>query len=514
MTSYIDQQFISLLGDKAKNGTEIQNIETLVAKMPFIAKKLADSFGYRFFGTPEEFSRTFDVILDIDKSLRASFMAEMTLPCIEKDTGRQILAIAGFSSNIIGNFEFDELVIITNEIFEIFRGTDTSALEGIEFGEEKAREYVFSLFDDAISKRASDIHIKPEHGAYTIRFRIDGNAIDQDIRSNDFIERVIRILKKEANVDITNRLPHQGGRIQTISNHRVHNWRFQSAKVDGEMEKVVLRLAHKFKNSDGLDDLGYPDYAIKAIRKISIADSGLAFFCGETGSGKTTSLYALLQEKQRSEKIEIYTIEDPIEVNIDGITQIQIHKAEGELRFLYPEAIRTCLRMDPDWLLVGETRDADTAKATIESALTGHMTWTTMHVQSVHELTGRLLTMGIEPYRYIDFIRGAVAQTLIEKLCSCKIDNEDGTSSANSAAHCPKCGGRGYYGRVPVPQIALMRKGGTSFSEEYFSEFHGYTKALEHHYKNGIIDKATHDRHYHEMLLLDTPGASLKEGLK
>jgi general secretion pathway protein E len=212
-------------------------------------------------------------------------------------------------------------------------------------------------------------------------------------------------------------------------------------------ERVVLRLLDERAHFRTLDELGHAPDLVAQLRRLLAAPQGLLVVCGPAGSGKTTTLAALLQEVLRTRPgLSVLSLEDPVELRIDGVTQIEVAPERG---LTYPVALRSLLRQDPQVLMIGEVRDADTAHLVIEAALTGHLLLTTLHSSAPAEALVRLREMGIPPYQLTSTVQAVVAQRLLRTTCAA-------CPPAAPQADCPHCLGSGYAGRTCIAQLATM----------------------------------------------------------
>jgi type IV pilus assembly protein PilB len=331
---------------------------------------------------------------------------------------------------------------------------------------------VNSIIFQAAEDGASDIHFEPQEDTLAVRLRIDGVLHEVQRIPKRMMAGVTTRLKVLAKLDIAERRKPQDGRISlnTAAAGRMLDIRVATLPtVEGE--SVVMRLLDKSKQAPTLTDLGLSQDMREKLEKIIRRPTGAILVTGPTGSGKSTTLYAALTEINRPE-INIITVEDPVEYRLGGVNQVQINPRAG---LTFAAALRSILRSDPDVVMVGEIRDSETAKISIEAALTGHLVLSTMHTNDAPGAISRLTEMGVEPFLTGSAVSAVLAQRLARKLCShcCEMyspTREDLISARVSpevaaAADgvvfyrkkgCPRCGQTGYKGRVGIFQLLVM----------------------------------------------------------
>ncbi|HBK93304.1 MAG TPA: type II secretion system protein GspE [Parvularcula sp.] len=303
-----------------------------------------------------------------------------------------------------------------------------------------------SLVSDAVKARASDIHIEPDERAFRVRFRVDGALIERDSLSVRQGLAVISRFKILSNLDIAERRRPQDGRFTFPVAGRAVDLRLSvTPNVYGE--GAVLRLLQRDEIALDLSALGFSEEAAARLHRLTDRPNGILLLTGPTGSGKTTTLYALLRRLARRD-VKILTIEDPVEYRIDGISQCQVNPAIG---LTFASALRSFLRHDPDIMMVGEMRDLETARTAVQAALTGHLVLSTLHTNDAPSAVTRLLDMGVEDYLIASTLIGVVAQRLLRRTCN-KCDGAGRISDAVEGV-CPRCAGSGFYGRIAVTEI-------------------------------------------------------------
>jgi type IV pilus assembly protein PilB len=322
----------------------------------------------------------------------------------------------------------------------------------------------------AIQKRASDIHIETGDDAVHVKYRIDG-VLQPAMRpiAKQFHSTIISRVKVMAELDIAEKRVPQDGRFKVRIGGKSIDFRV-SVMPSVHGEDAVIRILDKESISEQfhelrLDILGFPDDELRRFRKYIAEPYGMVLVTGPTGSGKTTTLYAALSEIKSVED-KIITIEDPVEYQLRGITQIPINEKKG---LTFSRGLRSILRHDPDKIMVGEIRDPETAQIAIQSALTGHLVFTTVHANNVLDVLGRFLNMGVEPYQFVSALNCVMAQRLVRNICvHCKRKavvtrahlEESALDPALEfsgrffeGAGCIECGGTGYKGRTAICEL-------------------------------------------------------------
>lgn len=355
-------------------------------------------------------------------------------------------------------------------VTETEKGEEVLSVEKVSADTSPIIKLVNSTILDALARRTSDIHIETAQEGVIIKFRIDGvlyRATEPiDIH---FQGPIISRLKVMSELDISERRIPQDGRFKVRINDKSIDFRV-SIMPSAFGEDAVIRILDKesiANNLKGLtlEVLGMAAHEMRRFRKMIREPYGMVLVTGPTGSGKTTTLYAALTEIHTGEE-KIITIEDPVEYLLRGITQIPVNEKKG---LTFARGLRSILRHDPDKIMVGEIRDPETAQIAVQSALTGHLVFTTVHANNVFDVLGRFTHMGIDPYNFVSCLNCVMAQRLVRKICSkCKrpVELSDETLLESGldpekcrgvtfydAKGCDECNGTGYRGRAAIVEL-------------------------------------------------------------
>lgn len=317
-----------------------------------------------------------------------------------------------------------------------------------------------ALFTEAIRENASDIHIEPYENRLRIRFRVDGSLKEVLQPDRKLAPPIVSRIKVMAKLDIAEKRLPQDGRISVRLGGRAVDVRV-STIPSGTAEKVVLRLLDKQSDRLDLAQLGMPDNSRSLVEEAILRPHGILLVTGPTGSGKTTSLYAML-ERLNNQVRNIMTVEDPIEYYLDGINQTQVNSRIG---MTFASGLRSILRQDPDVIMVGEIRDLETAQIAVQASLTGHLVFSTLHTNTAIGAITRLRDMGVEPFLLATSLMGVMAQRLVRLLCHhCRepyeaddaerrvlgVEADEPPVSLYRAKGCARCGNSGYRGRTGI----------------------------------------------------------------
>jgi general secretion pathway protein E len=348
------------------------------------------------------------------------------------------------------------------------------SLAGISTDESPVVRFVNGTLYDALKAQASDVHLECASKGLAVKYRVDG--VLQTVarpEGRDFADRVVSRIKVLADLDISERRVPQDGRLKLSYGGRSIDVRV-SIMPNLYGEDAVLRILDRYQISAdetlSIEHLGFDAENARFIRRLGQMPYGLLLVTGPTGSGKTTTLYAVLSEVNTGLD-KIITIEDPVEYQLPDVLQIPVNEAKG---LTFARGLRSILRHDPDKIMVGEMRDPETAQIAIQAALTGHQVFATVHANNVFDVIGRLATMGVDPYNLVSALNGVVAQRLLRIICpQCSapctpsaelveasgLPSDLGTWQFRKGIGCTHCRGTGYKGRRAIAQTLAMDVG-------------------------------------------------------
>ncbi len=323
---------------------------------------------------------------------------------------------------------------------------------------------VNKIIEQAVNERASDIHIEALEDEVRVRYRIDGAMQEITRYPKDLLSAIVARIKIVSGMNISEKRAPQDGRMTLIFNRVEYDLRVSSLPTTFG-EKVVMRIASKSGLNKEKSELGFQEEELKRFDGIIKHPHGIILVTGPTGSGKSTTLYTVLNELNGGE-VNIITVEDPVEADVDGINQVQVNEKAG---LTFASALRSILRQDPDIIMIGEIRDEETASIAVKAAITGHLVVSTLHTNSAASTVTRLEDMGIEPYMVADSVVGIIAQRLVRRLCpKCRVEKQltdadklrlhlRGDSNPMiyepSENGCAYCNNSGYRGRIGVYEI-------------------------------------------------------------
>lgn len=477
-----------LLGDiliEEKYVTELEFTKTLAKRLKTTFVDLSsvpvDSAAVHMIA--EEFARKNDVI-GIDKKNGTLVMAmsnPMNFRVIEDvklDTGMEVVPVIATGSSIRGaidkyyvNKTAHDAAMDVNKEFSASLTHEISSIDAAldeRVDSAPVVRLVNSIIDQAVKLNASDIHIEPAREETRIRMRIDGNLQDILTLSAGAHASIVTRIKIMSSMDIAERRIPLDGRCEVEVNGEKMDMRISTLPtVYGE--KAVIRLLNNnfMKTQATTRMLGMGKQNLRMFERLMKVPHGIILVTGPTGSGKTTTLYAMINEIMTPE-VNVITIEDPVEFKIDGANQMQINNRAG---LTFATGLRSILRQDPDIIMVGEIRDAETAQIAIRAAITGHLVLSTLHTNDAASTVTRLIDMGTEPYLAASALSGVIAQRLVRRICpSCKasyestpaenlmLGLEQGTTLYRGTG-CPRCNFTGYLGRKAIHEILLVDEG-------------------------------------------------------
>ncbi|KHO62354.1 type II secretion system protein E [Thermoanaerobacter sp. YS13] len=486
--------------EQLKHAIEIQNktgekLGKVLIKLGYVTEnQILEALEFQL-GIPHVDLQKYYIDPEVAKLIPEAVAKRYTIIPIKKDEDGILVAMA----DPLNIFAIDDVKILTKQNVKPLIASESSILKAIdriygreqaekavqdfkkEFQSEPANElpneileevqnapavrFVNSIIEQAIKNRASDIHIEPTEKDLRIRFRIDGQLTEAMRTIKSTHAPVVTRVKIMANMNIAERRLPQDGRFEFVSNEKNIDVRVSSLPtVFGE--KLVLRLLDKENFVMTKEQLGFDEKDVALFDKLIKRPHGIVLLTGPTGSGKTTTLYAMLKELNKP-NINIITVEDPVEYSIEGINQVQVNEKAG---LTFATALRSILRQDPDVVMIGEIRDTETAEIAIRSAITGHLVLSTLHTNDAAGAVTRLIDMGIEPYLVSSAVVGVIAQRLARKICdNCKISYKASESEKKilgleekeditlyRGKGCPVCNKTGYRGRIPIYEIMTI----------------------------------------------------------
>ncbi len=340
---------------------------------------------------------------------------------------------------------------------------DITNLEEVA-GQSPVVKLVNYLICNAVNENASDIHIEPDNKKLRVRYRVDGRLYEKIRPPHQMLSAIVSRIKIMAELDIAQRRMPQDGGIHVMVNGRPIDLRV-SVMPGNFGEKVVVRIIDAKRVLFNLEALGFSYENLKMLKEKIHLPNGIILVTGPTGSGKNTTLYAILAELN-NEEVNICTVEDPVEANMPGINQFGVNETAG---FTFASALRSLLRQDPDVVMIGEIRDHETANIAVQAALTGHLVLSTLHTNNAPGAINRLIDLGVAPYLAGASLVGVLAQRLVRKICSnCKEEYEPAISIRKMVEKtlgtdakfyrgigCKKCRNTGYIGRIAVHEFLI-----------------------------------------------------------
>ena len=356
---------------------------------------------------------------------------------------------------------------------------NTGEETGADVSDAPIVQLVRSLLEQAIRQRASDVHIEALESKVRVRYRIDGALYEKMVYDNSLLPAISTRIKIMGGMDISEKRKPQDGRMTIMVDRQEYDIRISSVPtVHGE--KIVMRISSKLSLTKNKKELGLAPDELKRFDHMLSAPYGIIFVTGPTGSGKSTTLYTALSELNK-EAVNIVTVEDPVEADIEGINQIQVN---NKVNLTFASALRSILRQDPDIIMIGEIRDRETAGIAVQASITGHLVVSTLHTNTAAGTQNRMADMGVERYLIADSVVGVIAQRLVRKLCPHCRKKRPATEEEKRLVKqdtykemeiyeptgCDLCNHPGYFGRTGVFEIMevneeirdLIAEGGSS----------------------------------------------------
>jgi type IV pilus assembly protein PilB len=431
---------------------------------------------------PQEVStkfKVFPVAVDkVGKTLTLAMSDPMNLTAIEfveRKTGLRVKPMAAEEDKImdviINRYATSLSQEVTEALKEVAPEKKSNTAENLKIGfirEEKISEIVSHILEFAVKSRSSDIHIEPEERATRVRYRIDGILVEKLTIPRELHDSLISRIKILAGMKIDEKRIPQDGRFNFKADDQDTDLRVSSLPTAWG-EKIVMRLLKKTGGVPDLPTLGLRGKALKNLQDAILRPHGIILICGPTGSGKTTTLYSIIS-KINTPRVNIVTLEDPIEYKIVGVNQVQVNSAVG---LTFASGLKSFLRQDPNVILVGEIRDQETADLAVQASLTGHLVFSTLHTNNAAGALPRLLDMGSEPYLLTSSMTAIIAQRVARKVHdACKesyvpdpkiieemkvvlgpLWPKDHDGKLYKGKGCQECANSGYYGRVGLFEV-------------------------------------------------------------
>ena len=400
---------------------------------------------------------------------------------VEKRSGKRVKPYLSLPEDILKAIGDQYSQNLTTEVTSALKEVQAvKPEEELEVGPEVIREapvanIVSQLMEYAIKVRASDIHLEPQEDRTRVRYRVDGILHEKVLLPKGVHDAVVSRIKILSNLKIDEKRLPQDGRFTFVYGEYEVDLRISTVPtVFGE--KVVMRLLPKSTGAPTLIELGLRGISLKNLESQLLRTHGIILVCGPTGSGKTTTLYSILT-KISTTRINVVTIEDPVEYQIPGVNQVQVNPQVG---LTFASALRSFLRQDPNIIMVGEVRDTETAELAIQAALTGHQVFSTVHTNSAAGAPPRLLDMGVEPFLLTSALNAIAGQRVVRKICpKCKVEfvatsevletikmtlgnlipklSKDGLKLYKGQG-CNFCGQTGYLGRIGIFEVLIMNE--------------------------------------------------------
>ncbi|MFA5216470.1 GspE/PulE family protein [Sulfuricurvum sp.] len=425
------------------------------------------------------------------------------LESLERNIATKPLKVyLSLSEDINHIFQRLEIIKKTQTIAaEVKREINNEGAKGGEGDASAVMQLISLIIKDAVLRRASDLHIEPELQSMSVRTRVDGILQETFVFDLDIYTALNSRIKLLGNLDISERRKAQDGRFSLDVAGGKYDFRLSTTPtLFGE--SIVMRILDQQKILLKLHELGFEGRNLEKFDEIIHAPFGIVLITGPTGSGKTTTLYAALNEVKSIEN-KVLTIEDPIEYQLPLVQQVQVNDRVG---FGFLEALKSFLRQDPDIILVGEIRDFETLNSAAQASLTGHLVFSTLHTNDAPSAIGRMVQMGLQSYLIADSLVGIVAQRLVRKICpECKAEIKphknllrrverwiSDDSKFYAGKGCAKCSNTGYHGRLLISEILMVNEAIAKMVAEESSKYDIARYAQEHEgFEPMIVDGLT-----------------------
>jgi len=485
--------------DRAKRATAKsgERFDQVLAKLGLVPDAVLLEALARHLGMPVATTRDLPILPVLPETIRPDFIRTRQVLPLGAEDGR--LAVA-----VVDPFDREPLAALaylterdvtsylispgdfSRAVQSLYGGHGQSGPDAIEAHSEEASEtdvqrlrdiandapvirLVNQFIAEAVEAKSSDIHIQPGIDGVALRYRIDGHLRQAQLLPSGLRAAVTSRVKIMAKLDIAERRMPQDGRIKLPVRGVDIDFRVSTTPT-AYGESIVMRILDRSRIELDFVKLGFAAEDIAAIEALMGQPNGIVLVTGPTGSGKTTTLYAALKRLNRPD-VKVFTVEDPIEYQIAGINQIQVHPAIG---LDFPHALRSILRQDPDIVMIGEIRDVETARIAIQASLTGHLVFSTLHTNSAAATITRLIDMGVENYLLASTVNAVLAQRLVRRLCSnCAAPHPHaaqwrqriardvphavgGEISVLKPVGCTTCGGTGFAGRIAIVELMVM----------------------------------------------------------
>lgn len=462
---------------------DLVKARAVIYNIPYVDLKTVPDSPEALSILPQQVAQRFKVFpISIDKASKLLNLAmsdplDLTaIGFIEQKTGYHVRPFAAEPSKVENNLSISYSSSLAKEVTEALKDVapEKRKVQVMDTGrtgvvrEEKVSEIVRHILNFSVKSRASDIHIEPQERSTRVRYRIDGILQEKLTTPKELHDALISRIKILSGMKIDEKRIPQDGRFNFTNEDEEVDLRVSTLPTTWG-EKVVIRLLKKTGGIPDLTELGLRGRALKNLEDSIIRPHGIILITGPTGSGKTTTLYSIIQ-RINTQKINIMTLEDPIEYKIAGVNQVQVNPGAG---LTFASGLRSFLRQDPNVILVGEIRDQETADLAVQASLTGHLVFSTLHTTDASGALPRMLDMGAEPYLLASSITAIMAQRVVRKIhTACRIDyvpdekvvadvkmvlgnlwKPTGQVKFFKGEGCAECGNTGYYGRVGVFEV-------------------------------------------------------------